>query len=100
MRCQIATVKASGDKPETGALASLFVDHVLRKVEAAAALHVAADAGVRRFRRGAACASGLADLGFGQRQVAFKPNWTHGYTNQAPFASGFHPTPLRLPPLG
>ena len=58
--------KASGgarrDEAQLGTRADLFVDHFLRIIQAAAALHFAAMAGVSRLRRARAGTSRLADF--------------------------------------
>ena len=82
MRCQAAGVKGPstvlrtvplpckgrgglGDEAEARALALLLVDDVLRVIDAAAALHVAAEAGVGFLRSRRAAAGRFADLALG-----------------------------------
>jgi hypothetical protein len=69
MRVQAAAVKSGGDgsdQPQLWALAALFIDHVLRIIEAAAALNLAAEAGVSGLWRARAPGGGIADLILGQ----------------------------------
>src|SRR4029078_10679601 len=55
----------SGDELEARWLANLFVNHLLRIIEPAAALDLAAEGGVSRFGRTLTLVRGLAHFGFG-----------------------------------
>src|SRR3982751_3286073 len=66
MRRRRRPVKSGGDDSQLRALAALLLDDLARIIEAAAALHFAAEAGIGLLRRRGAGARRLADLALGQ----------------------------------